>query len=359
MKYLALAVTAAALLVPQVTQAQATCGETYEVRAGDTLSRIASEAFSDSSRWIDIYDTPGNARTIGSNPNLLKIGMTLSMPPCPGVVAGPVEIPESTTEKDPSGGFVKLIELVTGGDYAPFTDPNADGRGMLTQVVDAALKASDLPNDFRIDFVNDWSAQLKVLLPRGKYDFSFPWFKPDCSDPSKLPENNRIRCDYVWSEPLYDVAIPFYAPVARDTTPTDFADLHGSKICRPAGYFTFDLANQGLIDGETITLVQPSTVGECFNALEKGTVDYVSVNLFTAQLALAKEGNLEVIKPLDTMITSMPLRLVAHKENAEAAYKWMDAFNEGLRRIQENGLMKDIVEFHRQKYQETLAKAGQ
>lgn len=51
--------------------------ETYTVRSGDTLSRIAQRVYNDGSRWKVIYDA--NRDTL-KNPQDLKVGQTLRIP---------------------------------------------------------------------------------------------------------------------------------------------------------------------------------------------------------------------------------------------------------------------------------------
>ena len=58
--------------------ATAATGSTHTVRAGETLSRIASDRLGSSQRWQDIYDL--NRDTIGGNPAALKVGMVLRLP---------------------------------------------------------------------------------------------------------------------------------------------------------------------------------------------------------------------------------------------------------------------------------------
>jgi 5'-nucleotidase/UDP-sugar diphosphatase len=54
-------------------------GETYEVASGDTLLTIAEKQYGDATQWRRIYEA--NQDVIGSNPDALKIGMKLKIPP--------------------------------------------------------------------------------------------------------------------------------------------------------------------------------------------------------------------------------------------------------------------------------------
>ncbi|MCC7367704.1 MAG: LysM peptidoglycan-binding domain-containing protein [Chloroflexi bacterium] len=56
-------------------------GETYTVAEGDTLATIAERFYGDPSAWRRIYDA--NRSLIGENPDSVKIGMQLRIPPRP------------------------------------------------------------------------------------------------------------------------------------------------------------------------------------------------------------------------------------------------------------------------------------
>jgi nucleoid-associated protein YgaU len=57
----------------------AEAGETYEVQSGDTLLSIAEQYYQDSTQWRRIYEA--NKDTIGADPDKLKIGEKLAIPP--------------------------------------------------------------------------------------------------------------------------------------------------------------------------------------------------------------------------------------------------------------------------------------
>jgi nucleoid-associated protein YgaU len=54
-------------------------GDSYEVQSGDTLLSIAEQLYGDTTQWRRIYDA--NKDVIGSDPDKLKIGMKLKIPP--------------------------------------------------------------------------------------------------------------------------------------------------------------------------------------------------------------------------------------------------------------------------------------
>lgn len=59
--------------------AEVAAGPTYEVQSGDTLLSIARDQLGDTNQWRRIYDA--NKDTIGADPDKLKLGMTLKIPP--------------------------------------------------------------------------------------------------------------------------------------------------------------------------------------------------------------------------------------------------------------------------------------
>ena len=54
-------------------------GQNYTVAAGDTLATIAARVYGDEGLWRRIYDA--NRNVIGDNPDNLKVGTTLRIPP--------------------------------------------------------------------------------------------------------------------------------------------------------------------------------------------------------------------------------------------------------------------------------------
>jgi nucleoid-associated protein YgaU len=54
-------------------------GKSYTVQAGDTLSAIALNFYGDASQYMVIYEA--NKDLIGDNPDLIKVGQILIIPP--------------------------------------------------------------------------------------------------------------------------------------------------------------------------------------------------------------------------------------------------------------------------------------
>ncbi len=69
------------LFIPVLSSASPTPGSNYTVQQGDTLSGIAQKAYGDGSQWHRIYDYPHNKQVIGPDPNIIRPGEVLYIPP--------------------------------------------------------------------------------------------------------------------------------------------------------------------------------------------------------------------------------------------------------------------------------------
>ena len=64
---------------PAVSQPSPSAQTRYTVRAGDTMKSIAQAEYGDPEAWRRIYDA--NQAAIGANPDSLRVGMELTIPP--------------------------------------------------------------------------------------------------------------------------------------------------------------------------------------------------------------------------------------------------------------------------------------
>ena len=318
------------------------CSESYTVVAGNSLSEIAKSAYGDANLWPYIYGYGSNATIIGGDPGLISIGIELSLPPCPQTVEGMSTTPLTN---DLRARTTATIEVVTATDYPPFTDQNWENGGMLTDIVDAALDQADGTPDHSIDWINDWSAHIDPLLRRHKYDMGFPWFKPNCNAPEKLSEEDLKRCEFYFSEPLFEMLIVLFKRNDDARSLDADQDLHGMRLCRPAGYFTFDLTERGLIPGDTIELEQPQSVGDCFHKLVDGEIDFVALNQFTGQSAIKQFGYGDVVTASEELADTLGLHLIIHRGHPRAS-TLLKQFDTGLAALRKNGRYDEIVGRH-------------
>ena len=320
------------------------CSESYTVVAGNSLSEIAKSAYGDANLWPYIYGYSSNAVDYRRRPRPDQ-HRNRTQP-----AALPAGSREPTTTAPLTNDLARraqtaTIEAVTGTDYPPFTDQNWENGGMLTDIVDAALDLANGTPDHSIDWINDWSAHIDPLLRRHKYDMGFPWFKPNCDAPEKLSEEDLKRCEFYFSEPLFEMLIVLFKRSDDARSLDADQDLHGMRLCRPAGYFTFDLTERGLIPGDTIELEQPQSVGDCFHKLVDGEVDFVALNQFTGQSAIKQFGYDDVVTASEELSDTLGLHLIIHRGHPRAS-SLLRQFDTGLGELRKSGRYDEIVGRH-------------
>ena len=104
-------------------------GTSYTVQEGDTLTSIADRAYDDSSAtaWMRIYNA--NKSVIGDNPNLIRPGEVLYIPPltpmtCTVTAASGLNIRSAPNSESsliasyPPGTVLNYVEVVNGENVA-------------------------------------------------------------------------------------------------------------------------------------------------------------------------------------------------------------------------------------------------
>ena len=332
------------------TTAQAqSCGATYSVVRGDSLSRIAISAYRSAQKWSLIYYA--NQQTIGSDPSHIRPGQRLRIPCADGATtaaaapAAPATTAAITTSA--TGGF----SLLTADDYRPFTDRGLPAGGMITDIVRTALetqqKAASGPS-FEISWVNDWSAHLNPLLAKGSFDMGFPWFRPNCERYNDLDDPAKYRCDtFHFSKPVFEILVLFFTRSDANFQFSNDDQVVGKRLCRPSGYFTFDLDKGGRnwVKDEKVTLLRPQSVDECFQMLDRGEIDAVALNEFTGREAVRKLNMNDKVRTIEKPVSVLNLHVIVPKSHPRAQ-ALLGNVNAALQRIRESGKYGEIVERH-------------
>ena len=334
MRRLAAAVTlfvAALLTGPESADAQEACAF-YRVKRGDTLREITMAAYGHE-QFRMIYRE--NRAEIGRNPNLITVGLVLRLPCLDG------KMPEgSAPAATPNGD---AISFVTANGYLPYTDESLSNRGIFTHLVTNAMVRATPETPFEIVFVNDWSAHLETLLPRQAFDASFPWTRPGCETQGLLTSIELYACqNFVYSDPFYEIVDGFFAlPGSGFESVADFRDLQGTTVCRPEGYPTGHLEENGLMPPE-VTLIQPPSTYGCFDLLVSGKADVVALDTRTGDRVLSDMGlSFQVAENLH-LFSIQPLRVALHKSNPKSA-DLIQNLNAGLKIMHETGEWASIV----------------
>lgn len=345
-----LAVSCLALSAGTYSAAAQEACSTYTIKRGDTLTNIAKRAFGDGN-FAKIFQA--NRAVIGSNPNLIEVGLQIEIPcaetasapavaEAPAAAAAPAATaPVATAE--PAATPLAQIAFVTGNDYPPFTGEDLPDGGIFTKLVRTAMLRGDKQQDYSIDFVNDWSAHLDSLLPRQAFDATFPWSQPDCGDLGSLSPKDAYRCtDFNFSESFYEIVDGFFAVKGSGLeTAQTYEEFVGKRICRPESYSLSGLTSVGLVE-PSITLVRPATPADCFEGLATGAVDIVHLEVQVASDALSDLGLKNDIVEDPHLAQVKTLRVMVHKSNPHGS-EILDVINRGLTEMRESGEWFDIV----------------
>jgi polar amino acid transport system substrate-binding protein len=322
--------------------AQEAC-KSYRVAPGDTLLKIAQKAYGND-EYRMVYDA--NVDRIGSNPNLIEVGLLLRLPCADGTMAEatPVVVPEATeAAKEAAASDEGPIVLITGNDFPPFTDEGLPGRGVFTQLVETAAFRSNPEKKVDVKFVNDWDSHLDLLLPVLAFNGSFPWSKPDCDQPDALSEHDKNRCEnYNFSDPFYEVVDGFFARTGSgyDTT-LKYEELFGTRICRPEGYSTAHLDAVGLSE-PMIKMYRPAQVRDCFDGLMAGSIDVIALDSMVAADTISTLGLTDQVVENPNLGAVKELYVLVHK-NHPRGQETLDLLNAGLREMVNSGEWYDIV----------------
>jgi len=323
------------VLSPTEAEAQnIPCDTMYETKQGDSLSKIAGQAYGRTTAYQKIFDyNPGKLQS----PSRVPIGVELYIP-CEGSTdAG--ALPEIAEAK--SGD----LKILTGSEYPPYVDKGLDNGGFSFELVERALQYGSGKTDYRIDVINDWGAHLQTLIADGAYDLGFPWFQPDCSQRDKLGESSRWRCDNLrFSEPLHEVVITFYGRTGEVEGISKAADAKGFKLCRPAGYFTHDLEVMGLVPPAIIRVAGDSPT-DCFERLVDGEVDLVSVNADTSDQTITELNIRNEVSEVIQLATIQTLHVVGLKTNPKTRINLLRV-NKGIIGLRKDGTFVQLAARH-------------
>ena len=334
-----------------------TCGQKYTVKSGDTLNALAMQAYGLANKWTLIFYA--NQKQFGNAP-ILEPGKQLNIP-ClkaqESVSIEPAGANEQPLIETPDAGTIEVsrikgdVQLLTAGDYQPFTDRALPAGGMITDIVNTALATLQQEAEgpgYQISWVNDWSSHLDPLLVTKTFDMGFPWFKPNCAEYDQLDAPAKFRCDkFFFSKPVFEILVLFFAMNDSRFKFTADADVLGARLCRPTGYFTFDLDknDRNWVKQERVTLIRPQTVEECFRMLSRGEVDAVTLNEFTGRAAVKKLSIDASIRVIERPVSLLNLHVIIAKTHPRAR-TYLHYINSSLTYLRDSGMYEQIVDKH-------------
>ncbi len=371
----------ALMLMTTTASAQDLCSD-YTVKRGDSLTAIAKRA-GISNGYKGIF--AANRSTL-SDPNMIEVGMTLKIPCADGTIAGatapapepaavasadavaaPVAEPAATSATaadpvaDPAAAPIAEpaplppLRFLTSGDYAPFADQSLPGGGLHVEIVKAAMARGNPDQDYTLTWIDDFEVHLSELLPSGAYDAGYMWFMPDCSKVDLFGPEAKMRCGtYLATEPFFEDAVGFYTKAGNPlVNAASYDDLKGKRLCRPEGWFMWDLEAEGLIE-PAVTMVKPATQIDCWKALEADQVDVVTFDAAPAEddlVTLKISDNVQEITSLASIQTS---HILIPKDNPNGP-AYIAILNKGLAEIRADGTWFNILTTRMREHEERNA----
>jgi polar amino acid transport system substrate-binding protein len=325
---LVLAPLVALAVLPSV--ALALCDVEYRVQPGDTLFSIAEAHYGERQRWTLIYYTN---QAVLTGPSVIP-GNKLYIP---------CGVKDTTPDATPLRKDDAEMKILTGGNYAPFTDEELPGQGLVTELVNAVMELTPSPVSYSITWEDDWSKHLFPKLDQKEFDMGFPWYKPDCAS---TPDNERC-VNFHFSDPLFIVPMMLFTRDDNQFTFESDADIPGKRLCRPNGYNTADLdtPERRWISDDRITLVFGENPQDCFDMVLKGDVDAASVNLFLGANTIIEMGLRNKILPLERPVSEQGLHVVISKKHWRGTTH-LYRINAGLKNLRKSGRYEEIVARH-------------
>ncbi len=330
-------------LLPMFTTAAAAqqlCTE-YKIVSGDTLSGVAKKAGVRGGFQV-LY----NANTgVLSDPNIVEVGQVLQIPCADGSLPqnATTETAAAVRPSTPAPAVSRPLRIVTSTGYAPFTDEDLPGGGLITRMVNRSMELGNADQEYTLLFINDWGAHLDVLLPTGAADMVFPWFRPDCSKVENLSPASAYRCtDFNHSEPFYEALVGYYTiKGGAFEGATSYSDLIGARLCRPESWFTFDLEAEELMP-PNVELVRPVPVDGCWQLLMDGEVDIISLEALPAEEGARELGFSDRVAKLESLTSAQTLHVFVSKDN-QLANDALPIINAGLQQLRTSGEWFNIV----------------
>ena len=367
-KLLMCATGLAAILGGTAAMAQTAC-EPYTIQPGDTLRAITLTAYGEDN-FRALFEV--NRGVIGDNPNLIEVGSVLEMPcsltsavssppePRPVEVVAPVVEPEPepeavqeapvivvapAPEPEPEPEPVEVaadIRFVTYDGNAPYSGSDLPNGGLATELIETAYASIAPDSEVSVTIAPNLAGFLRAMGSE-QYDVGFPSIRPNCNVIDTLTvEMIELCAKYAFSQPFHEIQMTAWTLAGSPFTGiADPAELIGSRICRPAGLFTFDLEADRL-PGRGGTLTAPENAQDCFAALASGQTDVVSLPANRAQAAITAAGLGGRVVAVPALERGVTLHAVANQSNPDGVAA-ISRLNRGLETMRADGTWFRIV----------------
>jgi len=215
---------------------------------------------------------------------------------------------------------------ISTGNFPPFVGEKIEGQGLATKIIQRTMK--EMGNQTTITFL-PWKRGFRDTY-NGKYYGTYPYSK-----------NKERQRKWHYSQPLYNLQEVFFSKVENNFVYTNNEDLVGLTVCKPIGYNLFNLKK--IVDDQTINLIRPPAMRNCFAMLNKGRVDLVMTNETSGFAVLVQEGfETKHFKVSDKVFVDIGHHLIIPKK-VEGGKEFIVKFDSTLEKLKAEGVVDQLI----------------
>ncbi len=221
------------------------------------------------------------------------------------------------------------VKLVTGANYAPFTDAALPMGGVVTEVVTAAFAEAGVA--VAPVLFSPWKRGYDDVKANA-IDGTFPYVR--------TPER---EAEMVFSDVVYES--PAVAIFAADTTYdyTGPGSLKGRTLCQPLGNAS---PLQAQIDsGEIKVVMEPRDYAQCVLAVVSHRADFMTAHKLVIFSILRETNAIKTTRFASVPVEVRPNYLLVSKTNPRAK-EIIAEFNAGLAKLKTSGKYDEIFARH-------------
>ena len=203
-----------------------------------------------------------------------------------------------------------VINVVIGGDYAPYVDNRLIDGGVYTSLVKKLL--NNMNYNYSVEFY-PWARGYEMVA-KGRAVLTFPYIK------TQARENEVIYAqDFLMKSHLYLVT----NLSEKNKNKNNLLDFKGSRFCSPVGYAKEDII-QTMIDKKELKEIREFDEANCLRSVMEDRADFLVLTAgYISEIKKDSEfkGSFRVLKP---HIAIYPLYVIFSKTTDKS---FIDNFN--------------------------------
>ncbi len=230
----------------------------------------------------------------------------------------------------PAQGMESKIRLVTGNDYAPYTDINLPEGGLVNELV------KRIYDNLGVAYEIDWKPWKRGYQEgaSGEYLATYPYIYNE--------ERNRY---FAYSVPIYQSNLRLFSLIEANLEPASMEDVRGRRICLPLGWAPGPKLTE-LFAADAVLRDMPPDIEACFRLLGRARTDFVLANEiqgWTSASAVGLDNDTVEVSAFDVEVNPQHVIFSRKAPDFEAE---LERFNGGLAALRASGEYDEIVAKH-------------